>query len=300
VAPVPDIPDVPGVEHQFLQSGQVKLHVAVAGDGPPALLLHGWPQHWYMWRRVIPDLAEDHRVICPDLRGFGWSEAPDSRYTKEELAGDILALLDVLGLERIRLIGHDWGAFVGFLLCLRAPERFESFLAVSIIQPWARPGLGAALALPALAYQPLIGLPVVGRVLQRRTPFYDALFALSGGRRVWTATERDAFVEPLRQPARAEAASRLYRSFLTRELPAIARGRYAGERLTTPTILVVGRRDPVAGRIDQSDAGGHAEDLRFERVESGHFLPEERPDVVVERFTDQVAGPLAPAPTPMV
>ena len=102
------------------------------------MLLHGWPQHWYEWREVIGPLAERYRVICPDLRGFGWSQAPPGGYEKETLADDVIALLEVLGLERVRLAGHDWGGFVGFLLCLRRPDLVERYLALNIIYPWPR------------------------------------------------------------------------------------------------------------------------------------------------------------------
>ena len=72
----PDLPDVPGVRHLLVEVEGVRLHVAEAGEGDPVVLQHGWPEHWYAWRHVIPKLARTRRVIAPDLRGFGWSEAP--------------------------------------------------------------------------------------------------------------------------------------------------------------------------------------------------------------------------------
>jgi pimeloyl-ACP methyl ester carboxylesterase len=83
------------------------MHLAQAGEGRPIVMLHGWPQHWYLWRRVIPLLAPHARVLCPDLRGFGWTDAPGRGYDRETMAQDVLALLDELGLERIDLVGHD-------------------------------------------------------------------------------------------------------------------------------------------------------------------------------------------------
>src|SRR5204863_13630 len=103
------------------------------------VLQHGWPQHWYAWRHVIPELARTRRVIAPDLRGMGWSEAPPGRYEKETFAGDLVALLDALELEQVDLVGHDWGAFAGFLACLHAPGRFRRFLALGITQPRPTP-----------------------------------------------------------------------------------------------------------------------------------------------------------------
>ena len=106
------LPEVEGVTHHWVRVRGVELHYAEAGSGDDVVLcLHGWPQHWYEWRRLMPALAADgYRVIAPDLRGFGWSEAPADGYEKENLADDVLALLDELGLERVKLVGHDWGA----------------------------------------------------------------------------------------------------------------------------------------------------------------------------------------------
>lgn len=83
----------------------MRFHVAQAGDGPPVLLLHTWPQHWWAWRKVVPLLAPDHRVICPDRRDAGWSDAPHSGYRTEDFVDDVLALLDALDLRRVAAPG---------------------------------------------------------------------------------------------------------------------------------------------------------------------------------------------------
>jgi pimeloyl-ACP methyl ester carboxylesterase len=102
-----DLPAVEGVTHRWVQARGLTFHVAEAGGGEdPVLLLHGWPQSWYEWRSLMPALADRHRVVAMDLRGFGWSDAPRRGYEKENLADDVLAVLDELGIERV---GHDWG-----------------------------------------------------------------------------------------------------------------------------------------------------------------------------------------------
>ena len=126
---MPPLPDVPGVRHahRTVASG-VTLHVAEAGDpdAPAILAVHGWPQHWWLWRDVIPALARTHRVVCPDLRGLGWSGQPaDGDFTKARFADDMLALLDLLGIERAGYLGHDWGGWAGWIAALRAPERIS-------------------------------------------------------------------------------------------------------------------------------------------------------------------------------
>ena len=156
------LPQLPGVEHRFVDTARLRVHVAEAGSGEPLVLQHGWPQHWLAWRKLIPELAESYRVICPDLRGLGWSDAPPQGYEKEQMASDLLALLDALELDRVRLVGHDWGGFAGFLACLRAPERFERFCCLGITTPWLRVSSSPA-AFAKTAYQPLLATPGLGR-----------------------------------------------------------------------------------------------------------------------------------------
>ena len=102
-----------GVTHRWVDVAGLSVHVAEAGAGPPLLLLHAWPQHWFCWRRVVP-LSDRYRLIMPDLRGHGRSGAPRRGYEKEQLATDLLTLLDTLELDKVGLVGHDWGGWTGF------------------------------------------------------------------------------------------------------------------------------------------------------------------------------------------
>ena len=98
-----DLPQLDGVTHRTVPARGLRFHVAEAGAGDPIVLVHGWPQHWWMWRHVVPLLAPHARLVMIDLRGFGWSDAPPGAYDKQTLADDLLAVLDALGLERVRL-----------------------------------------------------------------------------------------------------------------------------------------------------------------------------------------------------
>lgn len=286
-----DPPELPGVEHRWVRAGDVFLHVAQAGppDAPPVVLLHGWPQHWYVWRRVIPLLAGDFRVLAPDLRGFGWSDAPKSSYRKDELAGDVVALLDALELDRVRLAGHDWGGLAGFHVCLAAPERVSAYTALSIVHPWSQLPLTAA-ALAAVAYQGIAGAPFLGAAVQRFTPFIPLVARVGGA--PWDAEETEIFRAPFRSPDHAEAASRVYRSFLLSERAEIHGGRYAGQRLEVPTRLVAGRGDPVLSRSRLAGLEDHGDDARVEWVDGGHWLPETHPELVAARVAGRADGGL--------
>lgn len=134
------MPHLDGVHHRDVAVNGFRMHVAEAGEGPPVLLVHGWPQHWYAWRKVIPLLSADRRVLCPDLRGFGWSEAPPGRYDKQALADDLAALLDALELERVDLVAHDWGAWAGFVARLGGVGRRPAARAARRLRPLHRRG----------------------------------------------------------------------------------------------------------------------------------------------------------------
>jgi len=97
--------------------------VVTGGQGPPLLLVHGWPQTWYAWRLVMPDLARDFQVIAPDQRGTGLSGKPSDGYDTGTLAGDLVALMDALGHQRFAMAGHDTGMWIGYALAADHPGR---------------------------------------------------------------------------------------------------------------------------------------------------------------------------------
>jgi pimeloyl-ACP methyl ester carboxylesterase len=277
---VATLPAVDGVTHRIVQAGDLSVHVAEAGSGEPLVLLHGWPQHWYCWHRVVPLLADRYRLVMPDLRGHGWTDAPPAGYDKEQLATDLLGLLDVLDLPRVGLIGHDWGGWTGFLACLRAPERFRGFLALGIVPPFQRPTVGKALQGWRMAYQVPLSTPLLGQALMRAGLAGQVVRAGSTRRVSDVAT----YAEVMREPARARATVQLYRTFLLSEGPQVFSGRYRDARLTVPTRLVIGAGDLVSSRAMLDGWQRHADDMTVETLEGiGHFVPEEAPEAVAQR-----------------
>jgi pimeloyl-ACP methyl ester carboxylesterase len=283
VAAVTAPPEIPGTEHRFAEidtadAGRIRVHFAEAGAGPPLLLLHGWPQHFWCWRRVVPLLAGDFRLICPDLRGFGWSDAPGHGYDNETFAADAVALLDALEVERAGVIGHDWGGFSGFLIALRHPARVRALLALSTPIPWLRlsPRIAAATWRTWYAW----ALAALGREAVRRRPGIVPLM-LRDGASDEAIDEHDAelYAAPLREPARAEATQLLYRSYV-RSVVSMGARRYEGLRLTVPTRLIVGRGDQAVPEVVAEGFEPHADDMRLTMVDGGHFLPEEHPQLV--------------------
>ena len=270
-------PDLPGVRHEYVDAAGLRTHVALAGpdDAPPVVLVHGWPQNWWTWRAVIPALAERFRVIAPDLRGHGWTEAPPTGYDKEQLASDLLALLDALGIERATWIGHDWGGWTGFLAALRAPDRFERMLAVCIPHPWTPPSLRRLAVL--LSYQGPISLPFVGPRIATAM-----VRALLGTQRRYGNPLAPADLAVFTDHLPPAVTVAMYRTFLTRELVPIARGRYADAVLQVRTTVLLGERDPVTGRAPGGPVKGQPR-LHVETLpEVAHWVPEQRPAAVID------------------
>jgi len=267
--------------------------VAEAGAGDPLVLLHGWPEHWWAWRRVIPGLAERYRLVCPDLRGFGWSEAPGRGYGTEQLSDDVVRLLDALGLQRVRFIGHDWGGFVGFLICLSHPARVERFMALNTAHPFPLLNARTLATFWRFWYQLVIAAPGLGpqAVSGGRQPFMRFLHRWNGAEGVWSPEDTELFLAPMREPARARASSALYRTFLLETLVPLLGGYYKAQRLRTPTLMLQGKRDPVLRPAFVRGYERYADDMTLEFVDDcGHLLPEERPDVVLSRAIDFFAG----------
>jgi len=258
----------------------VRFHVAEAGQGEPVVLLHGWPQNWWCWHRLIPGLVEDGwRTLAVDLRGYGWSERTPGGYEKENFARDLVALLDVLGLERVRLIGHDWGAMTGFMACIGDPERFERFIALGIPPPLRDPDPRAALGLWRLYYQAILATPGVGAMLVKRVPGFAGRVIRAGTTRQDAFTDRD--LEIYDETLDPHTTVQTYRSFLLRELPGLIGGRWR-RRLAVPTRLMTGEHDPVARPETLGGYEKYADDMDVEVLDGvGHFVPEEAPGDVL-------------------
>ena len=124
------------LSHHYADLGDVQLHYVTAGAGFPVVLLHGWPQSWYAWRHVMPELATKYRVIAPDLRGLGDSSRPLEGYDKKTIAHDIWRLLhDHLGIKQFMLVGHDWGGPTAYALCAAHPEAVRKLAVLDVTIP---------------------------------------------------------------------------------------------------------------------------------------------------------------------
>lgn len=291
IAPVHEPPWIPDVRRTRILARGVDFHVTEAGeaDGLPVLLLHGWPQHHYCWRHLLRDPPPGLRLIAPDLPGYGWSGPPPHRWFKQEVVSDVLALMDALALERVLLVGHDWGGFVGHQLVLQAPERVLSYLALNIAHPWVTPRELAPHIWRFLLYQPALAL--FGYPLMRYTNVVGKAIGGSFVDRSQITREEIAwFSERFRDPVCARAGTDTYRTFWRHELPAAA-AHPETRRSTVPTLALFGASDQAIHHSLAAAQSARADDYRLELVyHCGHFIAEERPALVRRRLQDLAAN----------
>ncbi|MCY4014523.1 MAG: alpha/beta hydrolase [Gammaproteobacteria bacterium] len=123
------------ISHRTVETNNIKLHIAEAGEGPLVVLCHGFPESWYSWRHQIPALADaGFRVVAPDQRGYGTSDAPEdiAAYSILHLTGDIVGLVKALGEDQAVVVGHDWGSPVAWSLAQMRPDMFRAVASLSV------------------------------------------------------------------------------------------------------------------------------------------------------------------------
>jgi pimeloyl-ACP methyl ester carboxylesterase len=120
---------------RYVDAGGLRQHAVIGGDGPPLLLVHGWPENWYAWRMVMPALARDFQVIAVDQRGIGLTDKPQDGYDTGTLAGDLVALMDALGHQRFAVVGHDTGLIISYALAADHSDRVDRLVLVEVPGP---------------------------------------------------------------------------------------------------------------------------------------------------------------------
>ena len=278
------MPEVAGVEHRYVETGRLRVHVAEAGSGRPLLLLHGWPQHWYAWRELIPLLADSRQLICPDLRGFGWTDAPSGGYRTADLAADVVALLDALELDRVDVIGYGDGGRIGFELCLSHAARVGRMVTLGAMHPYPSLRLFAPHGW-RFWWTPLVETSLLGRLVVRRLPAVTraVLRASTANEAALSDAVIEEFAASVREPARARASERLMHEFAYHEMIPVLLGADRSRRLRTPVLMLNGERDFFLPARALGDPPPYADDLRIQVIPAaGHLLAEECPQVVAD------------------
>jgi pimeloyl-ACP methyl ester carboxylesterase len=251
-------------ESLMLDVNGIRLHVTTTGQGPAVLLLHGFPDTHQVWRKQVDVLAAaGFRVLAPDLRGYGRSDAPGSvfDYTIEKLRSDILGVLDALQIDKVFLVGHDWGSLIGWHIATLAPQRVHRLVALSVGHPAA---IARAGLLQQLRMTYVLGFILPGiaeNTLRAGDWFLLRQFTDEPG-------QADHWKRELSAPGRLTAALNYYRANLGMRLPK------SWPRIKVPVMGIWSDRDPAMSEQQMCDSARYVEsEFRFERIHGAdHWL----------------------------
>lgn len=260
------------MKEQKIKANGLDFNVLIEGTGTPVLLLHGFPDSAKLWKHVMPYLVSaGYKVIAPDQRGYGETDAPEgvAFYETSSIVADAVAILKELGYESgVRLVGHDWGALIGWLLCLQHPEIFQRYAAVSVGHPLAYRFAGLEQKLKAwyvLAFQ----IPGFAEWMLSANK-YARLRKMAG-----SAEERQQRVQEFSRPGRLSAALNWYRANFSQ----LGFARF--EKSKVPTLGVYSAGDIALTEKQMLDSEKYMDaEWRYRRIEgtSSHWIPLDQPE----------------------
>jgi pimeloyl-ACP methyl ester carboxylesterase len=270
---------------QYVDIGELRLHAVVGGDGPPLLLVHGWPQSWYAWRMLMPALARDFRVVAVDQRGMGLSDKPEDGYDSGTQANDMVALMDALGHQRFAMVGTDTGLPIGYALAADHPDRIACVALAEVPGP-----PGAVPSPPMFAPGPIndrywhIPFNRINKLNEqlvqgRERLFFSWEFTIQGGKLPDDLI--DYYVGMLSNPDSLRGSFGFYRAW---DAMMAQNEKRKNTRLAMP-VLAIG------GAASTGDTLGESMKLLANDVQtavipnSGHFVAEENPDALLAALT---------------
>ena len=293
------------VSHHLAELSECRMHYVTRGDGKPILFLHGFPQFWYLWRRQLADLGSDHAVYAPDMRGYNLSCKPEEveDYRMRHLLGDILELVEQLGLAPLTLVGHDWGGIVSWTFALKYPGLLERLVIIDAPPPftWNRDLRESPKQRDAVNYMIELSKPSPEpeeMLVAKSFSMMDDIMRRIGGRHAQLSeADRAIYHEAWGQPGALQGALNYYRAAHMGEqvaaggVPEEYASKITSQTVSVPTLVIWGEKDAA---LLPSLTRGLSEWVPRLRVEivpgAGHWVPYERPGEVNSLIREFVDG----------
>jgi pimeloyl-ACP methyl ester carboxylesterase len=277
---------------RYVDTGEVRLHAVIGGEGPPLLLVHGWPENWYAWRLLMPELARNFEVIAVDQRGMGISDKPEGGYDAGTLAGDLVALMDVLGHERFALVGHDTGYIISYALAADHPERVDRVVLAEIPGP---PGVAPSppLFVPDPVNNRVWHIPfnrvddevIEQLVVGREDVFFGYEFAIQGGKKVLPDDVQRYYFDLFSDPDALRGSFGLYRAWGT----TLTQNEQRKSRPLTMPVLGIGGAESWGERAGDGIKPA-ADDVQSVVIpDTGHWVAEQAPEEMLAVLTEFLA-----------
>ena len=276
-----------GWRERRVRAGEVELHIVEAGpeDAPPVMLLHGFPEFWWGWRKLIgPLAAAGFRVIAPDLRGYNLSERPAgvAAYRLDRLAGDVASLIDALGHQRVHLVGHDWGGLVAWATAALHQERVERLAILDAPHPQAWRSFMMRHPTQALrsAYVGWFQLPFAPEAALSALNFamLRSTMRSSAQRGLFSQADLDTYAQAWRRPDALRAMLNCYRALARPGAPRLG-------RIAVPTLVLWGERDSFMDNRLAASSAGRCEQAEVRLIAGAtHWLHLEQPDRIAREL----------------
>ena len=268
-------------EHGYATVNGLKLHYLTMGSGFPMVMLHGWPQTSYCWRKIMPAMAERFTVVAPDLRGFGDSDKPDSGYEQRTLALDILKLMRSLGHERAVVVGQDWGGTLSYVIALEHPPFVDRLVVLDTVIRSLRHGKPFN---PEIWYTKFFEIPELPeKMLQDHIGEFVKHFLLHWSHRNhYTEEDLAEYARAYRLPGSIDGMLRHYR-MLPHDRQQFEQ--YASRTIDVPTLILWGEHDKPIPATNGDGIHRYVKNLTYKLIrDAGHFIQEEAPDEVIREM----------------
>ncbi len=269
-------------QHDCIHTNGINLHYVTQGEGPLMLMLHGFPEFWYSWRKQIPEFAKDHKVVAIDLRGYNDSDKPDDKeaYVMAEFIADVKGVIEGLGYDRCILVGHDWGGAIAWNFAYAYPNLVEKLIILNLPHPakFAQ-GLRTPQQLLRSSYMFLFQLPFVPEMLIQFDDYKaleSAFLGMAVNKTAFTQEDLDAYKDAFAKRGAVTAALNYYRNIFQQGLTS-----QDWSVLDVPTLMIWGESDTALGKELTYGTEAYVRDFQIKYIpHCSHWVQQEQPQLV--------------------
>ncbi|NJN59158.1 MAG: alpha/beta hydrolase [Leptolyngbyaceae cyanobacterium SL_5_9] len=278
-------------QHDYIISNGIRLHYVTQGEGPLMLMLHGFPEFWYSWRKLIPEFAQNYKVVALDLRGYNDSEKPadKSAYVMSEFIKDVEGVVRGLGYDRCILVGHDWGGAIAWNFAYAYPEMVEKLIILNLPHPAKfAEGLRTPQQLLRSSYMFFFQIPWLPELLVQASSYQVVSAALTGmavNKNAFSDTDLAAYKEAVAKPGALTAMLNYYRNVFQQGIVEREWG-----VLDVPTLMIWGEDDTALGKELTYGTEAYVKNFQIRYIPNcSHWVQQERPDLVTQYIWEYLA-----------